>query len=92
MDWLRYGRVGKVEEVDILQAGINGAETIAWRAVGVNTNLVLAGDQMAGDDPQFRFQRAQLVIGQDNLRPYFALQTLEEFPAERLRAAARRWR
>jgi hypothetical protein len=44
VDRLRYGRFGKVEEVDILQSGVDGAETIAWRAVGVNTNLVLAGD------------------------------------------------
>src|ERR1700722_668027 len=79
VDWLRHGRRGEVEEVDILQAGIDRTETIPWRAVGVNPNLVLSGDQMAGDNSQFCFQRAQLVIGQDNLRPYFALQSLKRF-------------
>src|ERR1700689_4019241 len=78
-DWLRYGRSGKVEKVDILQAGVNGAETIAGRAVGVNTNFVLAGDQMTGDGPKLRFQRAQLVIVDHNLRPNFVLQGMKGF-------------
>ena len=40
---------------------------------------MLAGDQMAGDDAKLRFQRAQLVIGDHDLRPYFALQSLKSF-------------
>ena len=32
---------------------------------------------MAGDDAQLRFQRAQLIIGDHDLRPYLALQRLQ---------------
>ena len=63
MDWLRNSRVREIEEVDVLQAGVHRAETVAGGAVCVNTNLVLARDQMAGEDVKFRLQRAQLVIG-----------------------------
>ena len=42
MDWLRYGGSGKVEEVDILQAGIDGAEVFLAATRGDNTNLVIA--------------------------------------------------
>ena len=57
----------KVEEVDVLEAGVDRAEAVAGRAVGVDANLMLAADEVSGDDVKLGFQGAQFVVGGDHL-------------------------
>ena len=49
-------------------------ETVARRRVGVHANLVLAADQVSGDDVELSFEGAQLVVGSDHLGPDLAVE------------------
>src|ERR1700722_18207043 len=72
---LALGLLGQVEEVDVFQSGIDGAEAVAGRRVGVDANFVASADQVSRDDVKLSFDGADFVVGGDDFGPDLAIES-----------------
>src|SRR5580658_5329760 len=58
---------GEVEEIDVFETRVDGAEAISWIGGGVHADLMQAANQMSRYHVAGGFQHAELVICRDDL-------------------------
>src|SRR5262249_8520490 len=61
-------------EVDVLEVGLGGVETVPGGRLGVDAHLVLAADQMCGDYREGLLDSLPLAVVGEHLRPDLALE------------------
>src|SRR5450432_2066076 len=76
---LAFGLLREVKEIDILKPGIDAAETVARRSVGVDAKLVLPANEMCRNDLELGFHRAHFVVSGDDLGPDLAIECSQGF-------------